>query len=108
MRKYNVLWSNAAKLDLYEIIDFIAEKSPANAFKILDRIERKAATLETNPNRGKYCTELLDVGIKTYGELISKPWRIIYRMEGKAVYIIGVFDGRRNLSEIISHRISRN
>ncbi len=108
MQKCNVLWSDIAKLDLYEIVDFIADESPANAFRILDRIEKKAATLESNPRRGKFCSELLDVGIKTYRELILRPWRIVYRIEGKTVHIIGIFDGRRNPAEILSHRISRN
>ena len=46
MNHFQVAWSEAARDDLLEIVDYIASHSPVNAERILDRLERRASTLE--------------------------------------------------------------
>jgi plasmid stabilization system protein ParE len=106
-KKYTIVWANPAKLDLFEIIEFIAADSPANAQKIKKRIQGKTADLYMNPQRGRAVPELAKQGITVFRELIISPWRVIYKIQGKVVYIELVADGRRNLEDLLFRRIMR-
>ena len=48
------------------------------------------------------------IGIIQYRELIKAPWRVIYRIDGNTVYVTSVFDGRRNLEDLLLERVSRD
>lgn len=106
-RKYRVLWSAAAAADLEAILDHIAHDHPASACKILTRIHRKAAKLKTFPARGRVVREFQDHGITQYRELITAPWRIIYRIEQRQVHVLAVVDARRNLEDLLLERLTR-
>jgi plasmid stabilization system protein ParE len=106
-KKYAVEWAKPAKLDLFEIADFIAADSPANALRISDKIKKKTADLQMNPERGRVVPELSKHGITAYRELVVSPWRVIYRIVGKKVYIKVVADGRRNLEDLLFRRLMR-
>ena len=102
-----VLWSDAARLDLQEILSFVAFDSPENARKILERLERRCSNLARFPERGRLVPELKAVDVLTYRELIEIPWRIIYRFEANRVYVMAVLDERRNLSGLLLERLTR-
>ena len=104
---YHILWTDAARQDLREIIDYIAHDSLDNALNILDRLEEQAETLTTFPDRGRVVAELADSGISQYREIISSPWRIIYRIESNQVFIMAVLDSRRNLQLLLLNRLVR-
>lgn len=105
--RYEVEWASVAENDLKQIIDYISIDSPDNALKILIKIRRKASTLKTSPERGRIVRELQDHGIQTYRELIISPWRIIYRITDKTVYVLTVIDSRRNVEDILLDRLMR-
>jgi plasmid stabilization system protein ParE len=107
MSKYNVIWSQAAGYDLEAIIDFIAIDSADTALKVLHKIKDKASSLTSMPQRGRIVPELKQHGIYTYHELISSPWRIIYRIAGQDVYVFAVIDSRRNVEDILLDRLTR-
>jgi toxin ParE1/3/4 len=107
IRSYQVLWTHTARQDLTEIIDYIAQDSVDDALAILQRLETKAALLITLPNRGRVVPELLHSGISLYRELISAPWRIVYRVENRQVLIMAVLDSRRNLQAVLLNRLAR-
>ncbi|MBU2457724.1 MAG: type II toxin-antitoxin system RelE/ParE family toxin [Planctomycetes bacterium] len=94
---YNVLWASVAEDDLKNIILYIAEDSPTNARTIFGKIKEKAASLTQFPERGRTVPELQDQGIFLYRELIVTPWRIMYRISDKKVYILSVLDSRQNV-----------
>jgi addiction module RelE/StbE family toxin len=102
-----VLWTHTAQQDLTDIIDFIAQDSIADALAILHKLEAKAALLITLPNRGRIVPELLHTGISQYRELVSAPWRIVYRVESKQVLIMAVLDSRRDLQTVLLNRMAR-
>lgn len=104
---YSVVWTNTAKCDLQEITNYIAQDSIDNAFSVLEKLRRKASELNEHPQRGRLLPELLDTGVSHYREIISKPWRIIYRIEQQTVLVIAVLDSRRNLQTILLNRLSR-
>ena len=106
MRKtYDVIWSETSEKDLVGIVEYIAADSPSNAFEIFKEIKQKATSLYTFPDRGRIVPELKDQGIALYRELIAPPWRIIYRISKKAVYILSVLDSRQNVEDILLKRL---
>ena len=75
--------------------------------RVLDALEAKASSLETFAARGRIVPELLGIQVREYRELLVKPYRIIYRVEKARVVVLGVFDGRRNLEDILLDRLIR-
>jgi plasmid stabilization system protein ParE len=100
-KKYHVVWSNIAENDLKNIIEYIADDSPPNALKIFKSIKQKASSLYTLPERGRIVPELRDQGILQYRELVISPWRILYRISEKSVFVLSVLDSRRNIENYI-------
>lgn len=106
-KSYQVLWSDAAQQDLTEIVEYIAQDSFDDALSILHKLEAKAALLVTLPNRGRVVPELLHTGISQYRELISAPWRIVYKVASSQVFIMAVLDSRRDLQTVLLNRLAR-
>ncbi len=102
---YPVEWAEVARQDLDEIADYIASENPAAALRVVDRIEKRAATLDSLPHRGRVPPELLRFQVQMYRELQIPPWRLIYRVYDDRVVVLGVFDGRRNLEDVILGRL---
>jgi len=107
-KRYKILWADVAEHDLMDIIECIAIDSPANALKVLQKIKKMASILNSFPERGRVVPELQDQGIQTYRELITAPWRIIYRISDKNVYVLSVLDARRNVEDILLNRLAYN
>lgn len=103
--RYQVYWAESAYHDLEEAIDFIASDSINEAIDIYRRIKERASTLERLPSRGRVVPELRFHNIASYRELIILPWRIIYRIEKQSVYVLAVFDGRRNVEDLLLARL---
>lgn len=106
--KYEVVWSAIAENDLKSIIETIADDSPSDALRILDNIKQKASSLYNFPERGRIVPELKDHGILQYRELIIPPWRILYRISEKNVYVLSVLDSHQNIEDILLNRLIRS
>ena len=104
--QYKVTWASVAESDLSNIILYIAEESPANARKILNKIKEKASSLKQFPERGRIVPELHDQGINLYREIIVSPWRVVYRISGKKVYVLTVFDSRQNAEDVLLKKLT--
>ena len=102
---YDVRWSETSERDLTDIIEHIAGDSPSHAYQVFREINRKASNLYTLPERGRIVPELQDQGITQYRELIVSPWRIIYRISERNVYVLSVLDSRRNVEDILLKRL---
>ncbi len=107
-KKYHVVWSNIAENDLKNIIEYIADDSPTNALKIFKSIKQKASSLNPFPQRGRIVPELQDQGILQYRELVISPWRILYRISEKNVFVLSVLDSRRNIEDILLKRLTNS
>ena len=107
MADFQVLWTDAARLDLERIVEFIAEENPASALTALARLERRCRTLATLPERGRIVPETRAVDVLTYRELIEGPWRIVYRHDVDRVHVMAVLDARRELSSLLLERLVR-
>jgi len=102
---FKVHWASIAEADLKNIILYIAEDSPTNARNIFVKIKETAASLTHFPERGRIVSELQDQGIFLYRELILAPWRIVYRVSDKKVYVLSVIDSRQNVEDILLKRL---
>ena len=103
---FAVLLTHDAVRDLDEIYDYIAfHDSPQKADYVLEQIEKVFSSLSEFPERGAYPKELLALGIREYREIFFKPYRIIYRIMGKNVYVLLIVDGRRDMQSLLQHRL---
>ncbi|MBF0290167.1 MAG: type II toxin-antitoxin system RelE/ParE family toxin [SAR324 cluster bacterium] len=103
--KYEIIWSEVAENDLKRIVEYIAIDNLENGLKVLKKIRTKTSTLSLSPQRGRVVPELKDHGILQYREQIITPWRIIYRVSDKDVYILTVIDSRQNVEDILLERL---
>jgi toxin ParE1/3/4 len=62
-------------------------------------------SLATFPERGSYPKELLALGIREYRQAFFKPYRLIYRVIGKRVFIYLIADGRRDMQSLLFRRL---
>ena len=106
-KKYEVIWSNIAEKDLIDIVEYISADSPSTALKSFKNIKQKASKLYSFPERGRVVPELRDQGIVQYRELIISPWRVIYRISGKSIYVLSVLDARQNIEDILFRRLTK-
>ena len=103
---FKVLLTNDAARDLDELYDYIAlHDAPRKADSVLEQIEKAFSKLSEFPERGAYPKELLALGIREYLEIFFKPYRIIYRVMDKNVYVLLVVDGRRDMQSLLQRRL---
>ncbi|MDH3209613.1 MAG: type II toxin-antitoxin system RelE/ParE family toxin [Burkholderiaceae bacterium] len=104
--RYEVLLTEGAEQDLESIYDYLAQSdSIAKADHVLDRLLEVAKSLATFPERGSYPTELIALGIRDYRQTSFKPYRVIYRVLAKKVYIVLIADGRRDMQSLLARRL---
>ena len=95
-----------ATRDLEEICDYIdRHDEPGRADYVLEQIEKAFSSLSEYPERGNYPAELLDIGIREYREIFSRPYRIIYRVMENNVYVLLIADGRRDMQTLLQRRL---
>jgi len=106
--KYKVILSEDAEDDLFEIYKFIfLNDSKLNAEKLIARLRRKCFELEEYPERGHLLHELQLFNIHEFLEVHIKPYRIIYRIIKKEVFIHFIIDGRRDFQKLLNERLLR-
>ena len=103
--KYEIIWTNVAENDLKGIIEYISIDRHSNALTILKKIKQSASNLYTLPERGRIVPELQAQGILQYRELIIPPWRLVYRIDERKIYVLSVIDSRRNVEDILLSRL---
>jgi len=104
--RHEVLITQGAERDLEEIYDHIAEfDSPEKAEHVLSRLLEVAERLATFPDRGPHPKELQALGIREYRQTYFKPYRLIYRVIGKQVFIYLIADGRREMQSLLAGRL---
>jgi toxin ParE1/3/4 len=103
---FKVLLTDDAARDLDELYDYIAlHDAPRKADHVLEQIEKAFSKLSEFPERGAYPKELLALGIREYREVFFKPYRIIYRVMDKNVYVLLIVDGRRDMQSLLQRRL---
>lgn len=104
--KFKVILSRGAKSDLSEIADYLqTNRSIKYASLFLDQIDGALDSLEQFPERGALVREISDFIDWKFRQLIFYPYRVIYYIEGKTVYIATILDGRRDIKSILQKRL---
>jgi toxin ParE1/3/4 len=103
---FAVFLTHDAARDLEELYDYLARHdAPGKADHVLKQIERAFSRLSEFPDRGTYPKELLTLGIREYREVFFKPYRIIYRVMVKNVFVLLIADGRRDMQRLLQRRL---
>jgi toxin ParE1/3/4 len=104
---YDIEFTQFAESDLNEIATYIAENDDiSKAVKVYLTLKETILALNESPKRGRIVPELKRIKVMDYREIIVNPFRIIYRVEDKTVFIIAVFDGRRQIDDILYQRVT--
>jgi toxin ParE1/3/4 len=93
-RNRRVVWAASAGEALDAAIAFIAAESPAAARNTLARLLATAASLATLSERGSVVPEVPDLAIR---QMLSKPYRLIYRVEDERVTILALLHQRQDV-----------
>jgi addiction module RelE/StbE family toxin len=87
-----VRWTTAAASDLENIADYLFEKTPQNAARLIREICDAAFALRIYPNRGR-------PGKKSgTRELVlsSLPYVVVYKIVGEVLYIARILHGAQD------------
>ncbi len=104
-RRFRVIWSGAADDDVARLSSWLASESPDDATALLARLRRRAGSLRAQLGRGRVVPELAFIGIVHLREVVERPHRIVYRIAERTALILGVFDGRRELEDVLLERL---
>lgn len=102
---YKLQWTLNAKNDLLSILDYIKRESPSNANIVYSKIKKEAQSSDFFPLKGRVVPELQKEGITLYREVVTPPWRIIYKVGNDTVYIMAILDSRQNVEELLLQKL---
>jgi len=103
---YRVLLTRGAEADLAALHDYLREyRSPEQADALLDALSGKIESLEHFPDRGSVPKELAALGIHEFRQLAHPPYRLIYRVVARRVFVMVVADGRRDMQTLLATRL---
>ena len=92
-------------MDLEEIATYVAASAPLDARKLIASL--KAKTDSPARMRERVVPELAYFGIRTWREVVVRPYRIVYWIEAATVSVMAVLDGRRDLRDVLLGRLLR-
>ena len=103
---FSVYLTDHAARDLEEIHEYISlNDASRKADAVLSKFESVFETLADFPERGSHPKELATLGILEYRQVFFKPYRIIYRVLEKRVYVVLIADGRRDMQALLERRL---
>jgi toxin ParE1/3/4 len=103
---FEVRITKGAESDLEALHAYVAvNRSTAEAATLLDGILDKIITLEEFPLRGPACPELDRLGISEFRQIYYGPYRLIYRVIDKTVYVMIIADSRRDMKALLEWRL---
>lgn len=90
----SVTWSETAADQLQAIRDYLARSSPGYAQTLAGRVVARTEALDGQPQLGAEVPEYGDPDVR---EMFEHPYRILYRVVGQDVQVIGVIHSSRRL-----------
>ncbi|MDA3908131.1 MAG: type II toxin-antitoxin system RelE/ParE family toxin [Sulfurimonas sp.] len=104
-KTYKLQWTKNARDDLLNIVAYIKKDSPLIANEIYLKIRAKVKISNFFPLKGRVVPELQKEGITLYREVVTSPWRIIYKVGNDTVYIMAILDSRQNVEELLLQKL---
>ena len=87
-----------------EIVRFIANDSLMDARRVAARLSARASSLSRHAQRCRRVPELAELpdfsGLASaleIRELIVRPWRLTFAIEGRGVRVVAIVDSRRDM-----------
>jgi len=71
------------------------------------KLVEKIQSLQEFPNRGHIPPELKLLGVEDLSEISYKPYRIIYQIIKRVIFVHCVLDGRRDIQKLLQERLIR-
>jgi toxin ParE1/3/4 len=106
--KYRVLVVAEAEDDIFDIYRHVLSiDGHDRATYVLGKPCKTCQSLANMPRRGHRPPELERIGVRDYLETHFKPYRIIYQIVGRTVFVHCVLDGRRAVQEMLERRLLR-
>lgn len=102
-----IRWAEPAAQDLEDIARHLAADSRTAASTFVDRVQEAVDRLTSHPEAGRIVPELERHNITQYREVVLTPWRLFYRYERRTVFVLAIFDGRRNIQDTLLRRLTR-
>ena len=102
--KYRVNFVSDAEKDLFEIYKYVYLNDSEDS---ADKLYKKCLSLQKIPQRGHIPPELRLLEIEDFLEVHYKPYRIIYQVIQKEVFVHCILDGRRELQKLLHERLIR-
>lgn len=101
-----VLLTGSAVRNLEDIYDYSSEHDDSGrAARVLERVEAAIERLVTDPGRGSCPKELQALGIREYRQAFFKPYRMIYGVMDRRVFVYLIADGRRDMQTLLARRL---
>lgn len=98
MADFDVRLTRGAEIDLEALPGFVKDnRSAEQADALVDHLRAAIETLETYPPRGSVPKELDALGIREFRQILVEPYRLIYRVSGKMVFVMVIADARRDM-----------
>ena len=89
-----IVWSEPALSDLDAIADYIALENPAAAIELVKRVIGHVEQLADHTESG---SRPLELKRSRYRQVVEPPCRVLYRYDGRTVYILHVMRSERLL-----------
>ena len=87
VKPLHIRWADPAERDLDAMLTYIAFENPEVAKQLFNRVMESVEHAATFPKMARFIPELG----QTYRELLGvRPFRVIYRIVGQELWVIGV------------------
>lgn len=105
---HQVFLTAEAEEDVFDIYRYVlADDGRDRADHVLAKLQETCQSLKQMPGKGHIPPELDRIGVRGVLEIHFKPYRIMYQIVDKKVFIHGVLDGRRALQDVLERRLLR-
>ena len=109
MPKFDVQITEGALGDLDAMRSFMAaQRGEDSADEWMTGFDEVINSLEQFPERGSVPPLLVDVGIDTFRQLPMPPYRIVYEVVGKQVFVVLIAHTRRDFQSLLQERLLRS
>jgi toxin ParE1/3/4 len=98
-RRRRIRWQNLAGSDLESAHAFLAEKNPNAARRLAADILRAVERIGEHPEIGPVAFDIVPRG--RYRHLVCGHHRVIYRIEPEFLWILRIWDSRRNPDDLV-------
>ena len=94
---WRIGWVNPAWDDLDSAAEYISRDSPRYAAAFTREVLKSVSSLRQFPRHGRIVPEFDDPSLR---ELIVQSYRLIYRIRGNKITILGLIHGARDLPRL--------